>query len=145
MINKGLMTSNSAEWTTPQTLFDQLNAKYHFTLDPCSTHENAKCAKHYTIAEDGLIQSWRGERVFMNPPYGRNITEWVWKAWFEGRNNDALVVGLLPARTDTHWFHWYIYNYPDVRIEFLRGRLKFSGAKNSAPFPSMIVIWGYPE
>jgi site-specific DNA-methyltransferase (adenine-specific) len=142
MINKGLLTSNSAEWSTPQALFDRLNAKFHFTLDPCSTHENAKCVRHFTRAENGLIKPWQGERVFMNPPYGREIIAWARKAFFEARDNDALVVGLLPARTDTEWFHQYIYNLPNVRIEFLRGRLKFSGAKNSAPFPSMLVVWG---
>jgi site-specific DNA-methyltransferase (adenine-specific) len=141
MINKGLMSSNTSEWSTPQVLFDRLNAEYHFTLDPCSTHENAKCAKHYTIAEDGLRQSWQGERVFMNPPYGRAIKDWICKARVTSSCVGTLVVGLLPARTDTEWFHQYIYNLPNVQIEFLRGRLKFGGCKNSAPFPSMLVVW----
>lgn len=129
-------SSASSEWETPRALFDELDAVYHFTLDPCATPENAKCAKFYTKADDGLAQSWAGERVFMNPPYGREISKWVQKA---ATVNAELVVGLLPARTDTRWFHEHIAGQAGVR--FIRGRLKFSDAKNSAPFPSMIVLW----
>ena len=106
-MNKGLFTSNTAEWATPQDFFDKLDAEFHFTLDPCCTHENAKCKKHYTIAENGLQQDWTGERVFCNPPYGRKIGEWVKKA----HDSKCLTVMLLPARTDTKWFHEYIYIY----------------------------------
>lgn len=137
------MTSNKDDWETPQWLFDELDAKHHFTLDPCSTHENAKCAMHYTVEEDGLSRSWAGETVFCNPPYGRNICEWVEKCAKEGEH--AKVVLLIPARTDTRYFHDHIYNKPNVRVEFLRGRLKFEQegvALNSAPFPSMLVYWG---
>lgn len=115
------MTSDKDDWETPQALFDELNEKYHFTLDPCSTHENAKCAKHYTAEEDGLSQSWEGETVFCNPPYGRNIGKWVEKCAIESKH--AKVVMLIPARTDTAYFHDHIYHKAKVR--FIRGRLKF--------------------
>ena len=105
MISTGMLSSNTIEWATPQDLFDKLNEEFHFTLDPCSTDENAKCDKHYTIKDDGLSKSWDGERVFCNPPYGREIGKWVRKA----AESKALTVMLLPARTDTKWFHEYIY------------------------------------
>lgn len=136
------MTSNKDDWETPQALFDALNAVYHFTLDPCSTHENAKCEKHYTIKDDGLSKSWAGETVFCNPPYGRNIGDWVAKCAVESKH--AKVVMLIPARTDTKYFHEYIYEKPNVRYEFIRGRLKFEVGgvpMQSAPFPSMIVYF----
>lgn len=113
--------SERDDWETPQALFDSLDAIHHFTLDPCSTDENAKCAKHYTAADDGLSRSWEGETVFCNPPYGRNIAAWVRKCADESRH--ATVVMLIPVRTDTAYFHDYIYN--KARIEFIRGRLKF--------------------
>ena len=137
---KAAMTSEKDDWETPQALFDELDAVHHFTLDPCSTHENAKCEKHYTIEEDGLAQSWAGETVFCNPPYGRNIGEWVRKCSEESKH--AKIVMLIPARTDTAYFHDYIYHKAHVR--FIRGRLKFErggAALNSAPFPSMLVTW----
>ena len=127
-------SSKSYEWETPQDFFLELHREFDFTLDPCATHENAKLPKYYTKEENGLSKNWDGERVFMNPPYGREITKWVKKAY----ESKALVVGLLPARTDTQWFHNWIYN--KARIRFIKGRLKFS-KKNSAPFPSMVVIW----
>lgn len=126
---------------TPQALFDELDAEFGFTLDPCSTHENAKCEKHYTRGENGLSRSWDGERVFMNPPYGRVIETWVRKAWLtvaESLNPRTLVVGLLPARTDTAWWHDYIQDKAEVR--FLRGRVRYSGG-GPAPFPSCVVVW----
>ena len=135
------MMSERDDWETPQALFDELDAAYHFTLDPCSTHANAKCAKHYTVEDDGLAQSWAGEVVFCNPPYGRNIGAWVKKCHDEAEH--ATVVMLIPARTDTAYFHDYIYH--QARIEFLRGRLKFERggvAVQSAPFPSMLVMFG---
>lgn len=122
-------------WATPQSLFDELNQQYHFTLNPCATHANAKCAKHFTRQEDGLSQNWDGETVFMNPPYGREIGKWVAKAV----SSKATVVMLLPARTDTRWFHDHLYGNPDVELDFLKGRLKLGSATNSAPFPSLIA------
>ena len=130
-----IQTAQTVEWETPQDLFDKLNAEFHFTLDPCATPENAKCAKFYTKEQDGLKQNWEGQTVYCNPPYGREISRWVKKASEE----NALTVMLIPARTDTKWFHDYIYKKQEVR--FIKGRLKFGGEKNSAPFPSMIVIF----
>lgn len=136
-MNKGLFTSNSAEWATPTDFFDRLDREFHFTLDPCATHENAKCKRFFTKQENGLLQPWKGETVFCNPPYGREIAAWVKKAFDESRNG-ATVVMLIPARTDTAYFHDYIYNKAEIR--FLRGRLHFNESKQSAPFPSMVVI-----
>lgn len=135
MINKGLFTSLTDNWETPQYLFDELDREFHFTLDPCSNDENAKCKKHFTIEDNGLLQDWNNDIVFMNPPYGREIGKWVEKAY----KSNTTVVCLLPARTDTKWFHDYIYNKSEIR--FIKGRLKFGNSKNSAPFPSMIVIF----
>lgn len=125
--------SNTPEWSTPQDLFDQLNAEFNFTLDPCATKENAKCTKFYTKEQNGLSKDWTGERVFMNPPYGRQIGLWVKKL------SEIGGVALLPARTDTQWFHSYVYGKAEIR--FIKSRLKFGGSKNFAPFPSMIVIF----
>ena len=138
--NKEVMFSSATDdWATPQHIFDTLDRQFHFTLDPCATPENAKCKLYYTKQENGLAQSWVGHSVFMNPPYGREIGDWVRKAWLSGEKPGTVVVCLLPARTDTKWFHKYCVN---GTIWFIRGRLKFGGAKNSAPFPSMIVIFG---
>jgi site-specific DNA-methyltransferase (adenine-specific) len=135
------MSSNTPEWATPQWLFDALNGVYRFTLDPCSTHANAKCRKHYTREDDGLSRSWAGETVFMNPPYGKEILSWVYKCLIESKMWGAKpIVALLPARTDTRWFHDYVYGRAE--IYFIRGRLKFGDGKGSAPFPSMIAVWG---
>lgn len=134
-------TAKSHEWGTPQWLFDELNKEFGpFTLDPCATAENAKCDKFYTKEQNGLEQSWAGETVFMNPPYGREIAHWVKKAHEEWMIAAVTTVALLPARTDTRWFHDHICKKgPEIR--FLKGRLRFGGATNSAPFPSMVVIW----
>lgn len=139
------MTSSKDDWETPQKLFDELNAKYSFTLDPCCTHENKKCEKHFTEEDDGLSQSWAGERVYCNPPYGRGIGKWVEKCYNETHGGGCpLVVALIPARTDTSYFHDWIYKKDGVSVDFLRGRLKFEvGGKprESAPFPSMVVVF----
>lgn len=130
MITTGLMSSNKHDWETPQELFDKLNKEYNFTLDPCASDDNHKCAKYYTEETDGLSQSWEGETVFCNPPYGRYIKEWVKKCHDESKH--AKVVMLIPARTDTSYFHDYIYHKAD--IEFIRGRLRFEiggGAKTA--------------
>lgn len=136
MINRGMFTSNSDEWETPLQLFNLFDQKYHFTLDVCATPQNAKCKKYFTKKEDGLAQDWAKEVCWMNPPYGREIGKWIKKAV----DSKATVVCLLPARTDTAWFHDHLYHNDKVKIIFLQGRLKFSNAKNSAPFPSMIAI-----
>ena len=136
MINKGLMTSKTPEWSTPQDLFDKLNREFYFTLDPCATPENAKCKRYFTREQDGLKQTWDGV-VFMNPPYGRGIVEWLKKA-YESAREGATVVCLVPSRTDTRW--WWDYCMKG-EIRFIKGRLKFGGSKNSAPFPSAVVIF----
>lgn len=136
MINKGLFSSNSDNWETPLDLFERLDQEFNFDLDVCANDFNTKCFNYYTLKEDGLVQEWIGN-IWCNPPYGRNIGKWVKKA-YESSLNGNLVVMLLPARTDTKWFHDYIYNKSEIR--FLKGRLKFSNSKASAPFPSMIVI-----
>jgi len=138
-MDKVLLSSKSNEWETPQALFDDLDDEFHFTLDPCSTHENAKCEKHYTAEDDGLSHSWVGETVFMNPPYGREIGKWIKKAYEESQNG-AVVVCLIPSRTDTNYWHDYCMK-GDIR--FLRGRVYFkggNGARSPAPFPSAIVV-----
>ena len=115
-------SSECQEWETPADLFKELDKKYHFTLDPCSTDQNAKCNKHYTKRDNGLKKSWQGETVFCNPPYGRDIKDWVKKCYEESRH--AKIVMLIPARTDTRWFHEYIYQ--KAEIIFLKGRIKFT-------------------
>lgn len=140
MLNQGLFSSNSNEWATPQAFFDELNAEFHFNLDPCSTHENAKCEEHFTLEDNGLDKDWGGYRVFCNPPYGRELSRWVKKCYDESRKPDTLVVMLIPARTDTSYFHDYIY-HKAREIRFIRGRLHFNESKQGAPFPSMVVIF----
>lgn len=132
-------SSKTEEWSTPQALFDELDKEFFFTLDPCAKSENAKCKRFFTKEIDGLKQSRHGERVFCNPPYGRPIGAWVQKAHDEVQGGGMIAVLLLPARTDTKWFHDFIYGQAEIR--FIRGRLKFGDSKNSAPFPSMIVIF----
>lgn len=132
-----LFSSKKHDWETPDWLFDELDAEFHFTLDAAASDNNAKCDLYCTEESDGLTTSWTGHTVFVNPPYS-NVAAWVEKAWQE-YTRGATVVMLLPARTDTRYFHRWIYHRSEIR--FLKGRLKFSGSKNSAPFPSMIVIF----
>lgn len=142
MSNKPYISaSKSVEWETPKWLFDELNSEFNFTIDVCATHDNAKCDRYFTIKEDGLSQQWTNERVWMNPPYGREITKWVRKAYYQ-RFKAQIIVALLPSYTSAAWFHDYIYNKAEIR--FLRGRLKFSN-KEGAPFGSIIVIWVNPD
>lgn len=109
-MNTKLMFSSKTDlWSTPQDFYNNLNEEFNFNLDPCSTHENAKCEKHFTIVEDGLKQNWGGYIVFCNPPYGREIKKWVEKASKESKKENTKVVMLIPARTDTSYFHDYIY------------------------------------
>lgn len=136
-MNTNLMfSSKTPEWETPQDFYNKLDAEFKFSLDPCATKENAKCKKFFTIEDDGLKKSWDNEIVFCNPPYGREISLWVRKA---SMARGGCVVLLIPARTDTAYFHDYIYQRTEIR--FLRGRLKFGNNKNSAPFPSMVIIF----
>lgn len=129
----------AVEWETPQPLFDALNAEFHFDLDPAASHTNHKCARYYTVEDDGLRQAWDG-RVFLNPPYGRGIGEWVGRAAFRTmRDACPLAVCLLPVRTDTKWFHGWCWAAYEIRL--LKGRIRFVGAEQDAPFPSMLVIF----
>ena len=130
--------SETNEWSTPQYLFDELNYEFNFTLDPCATDDNAKCKKYYIIEDDGLKQDWSNEIVFMNPPYGREIKHWIKKAYLESLKG-ATIVCLIPSRTDTSYWHDYIFGKSEIR--FIKGRIKFGDSKNSAPFPSAIVIF----
>lgn len=133
-MNNDLMFSSKSEmWETPQAFFDDLNNLFQFTLDACATPENAKCERYFTPEMDGLKQEWDGV-VWCNPPYGRGVGAWVEKAHRTAEESDATVVMLLPARTDTAWFHDYCYNDKYATINFVRGRLKFGGEKNSAAF-----------
>ena len=136
-----IFSSTTDLWETPQDLFNKLDQEFNFGLDACALPENAKCKKYYTPMQDGLSQEWKGT-VWCNPPYGRNVVKWVKKA-YEASKAGATVVMLLPARTDTRWFHDYINGQAEVR--FLKGRLKFGGAKNSAPFPNMVVVFKSKE
>jgi phage N-6-adenine-methyltransferase len=124
-------------WETPQPFFDVWNKKFNFDLDVCATNENAKCPLYYTKEKDGLSNRWAGT-VWMNPPYGKEISKWMKKAYESARDGDATVVCLVPARTDTAWWHDYAMKGD---ITFIRGRLKFGNAKNSAPFPSAVVVF----
>ena len=136
-LNKGLMTSNSDEWETPRWLFDRLNERFSFTIDVAATRENRLCDAWYDSRDDGLTQSWEGERVFCNPPYSQ-ISLWAHKFAFEAKNA-SLIVALIPARPDTAWWNDYIKT-ADL-VHFIRGRLHFGDSKNSAPFPSAIAFW----
>lgn len=127
-------------WATPQTFYDGVAERFAFDLDVCATPDNAKCGRYFTKADDGLAQDWRGT-CWMNPPYGREIGKWMQKA-YESSLAGATVVCLVPARTDTAWWHDYATK---GRIEFIRGRLKFGGSLNSAPFPSALVIFETQE
>ena len=141
MNTETMFSSKTDLWATPQDFYDKLNSEFHFTLDPCATPHNAKCVKFYTKEQDGLRKDWGGNTVFCNPPYGRAIKDWVKKSSEEAKKPNTTVVMLIPARTDTSYFHDYIYRKPNVEIRFIRGRLKFGDGKNSAPFPSMVVIF----
>lgn len=127
--------SDRHDWETPQFLFDGLNAEFRFELDVCATAKTAKCRRYFTPEDDGLTQEWAGV-CWMNPPYGREIERWMAKA-VDSAHGGALVVCLVPARTDTRWWHKYARR---GEIRYLRGRLRFGDATNAAPFPSAIVV-----
>jgi len=137
---RGVMfSSKTGVWATPQDFYDKLDRLYGpFTLDPCANAENAKTANYFTEADDGLAQDWSGNVVFCNPPYN-NMKDWSKKCRDEALKSDTTVVLLCPARTDTRYFHDSIM-FAD-EIFFIKGRLKFGGSKNSAPFPSMVAVF----
>jgi phage N-6-adenine-methyltransferase len=131
-------SSATVEWETPAAFFAKLNRRFQFTLDPCATSDNAKCALYFTKEQDGLAQDWETHRVFCNPPYGRKLGHWARKC-FEASLRGALVVLVVPARTDTKWFHDWVQG--KANIKFIRGRLQFGEATNGAPFPSIIAVY----
>ena len=131
--------SENENYATPLDFFKKLDKEFHFTLDPCSDDLNYKCTKHYTRFDDGLSKSWENETVFMTPPYGRIIPLWVEKAYKESKKHQIIIVGLLPARIDTKWFHDFCLKSCEIR--FIKGRLKFGDSGQSAPFANILVIW----
>lgn len=134
-----MFSSKNEKCETPQYFFDSLNDEFHFDLDPAASDDNHKCDTYFTKQQDGLLQDWGGHTVFCNPPYGRKTGEWVKKAYLESCKPGTTVVMLLPGRTDVKWFHDYCLPYGEIR--YIRGRLKFGESKNSAPFPSIVVIF----
>ncbi len=134
-----MTSSKDMTWATPQDWFKYLNLEFKFTLDPCCYPETAKCKKFYTPDDDGLSKSWENERVYMNPPYGSHISQWMEKAYYEAKNNGALVVCFVPARVDTQWWHNFAAKATDIRFPI--GRVKFEGATSPAPFPIAVVIF----
>lgn len=149
-MNKVHFSSAKEDWETPQALFDELNKEFNFNLDVCASKHNNKCFYYITEENDTLLVNWHRHSnefqpypiCWMNPPYGREIGKFIKKAYEESQRG-CTVVCLLPSRTDTRWFHNYILGKAEIR--FIKGRLKFVGAKSSAPFPSMIVIFRPPN
>ena len=143
-VNNVHFSSRSKTWETPDDFFRLVNRRFRFTLDVCATPQTAKVSRFFTPEHNGLLQSWAGERCWLNPPYGRGkagIAPWIAKAHSEAAENGATVVLLLPARTDTAWWHKYV---SQGEIFFLRGRLRFKGAGEDAPFPSALVVFWPP-
>ena len=136
---KVMFSSKTNEWETPAEFYNSLEKRFQFTLDPCATPKTAKCTKYFTEEDDGLSQDWSGNTVFMNPPYGREIKKWIKKAYQESRKSGTTVVCLIPSRTDTKYWHEYCMKAHEVY--FVKGRLKFGESKNSAPFPSAVVVF----
>lgn len=144
-MNAALLSSKKMDYCTPQAFFDELNREFHFTLDAAATDKSAKCPAYFTPETDGLKSPWNvagGGPVFCNPPYGREVGKWVRKAYEEAQSGTTVVL-LIPARTDTTYFHDYIYGKAEIR--FIRGRLRFTDEEGNAyapaPFPSMVVIY----
>lgn len=136
-MNTDLMFSSKTDlWSTPQDFYDKLHQEFSFTLDVCATAENSKCARFFTREDDSLKQTWTGI-CWCNPPYGREMAAFIRKG-YESAQQGATVVMLIPARTDTAVWHDYCMK---GEIRFIRGRLKFGGQSNSAPFPSAVVIF----
>lgn len=138
MITSGYFSSLAEDWETPQDLFDKLDDEFLFTLDVCAKPENSKCKRFFSKEQNGLNQDWGNDTVWCNPPYGKGIENWI-KRCYEHSMGGGTAVMLLPARTDTRWFHNYILGKAEIR--FCKGRLRFNGCKSSAPFPSIIVIY----
>jgi len=142
MVDAALFSSATTEWSTPQDFFDKLDREFGFQLDAAATPDNAKCARFYTDRNNGLREDWTPGPVWCNPPYGRGMSAaWVKKGHDEAIRHRQTVVMLVPSRTDTRWFHDFVYNKIGVEVRFVRGRLKFGGSTNSAPFPSMVIVF----
>jgi phage N-6-adenine-methyltransferase len=140
-LTSGLFTSRTEEWETPRYVFESLDAEFHFQVDVCATSENAKCKVYFDKQVDGLEREWSPFRCWMNPPYGKNISKWMKKAYEESQRG-ALVVCLVPCRTDTRWWHDWAMKAAEIRL--VSGRISFGDKKQSAPFPSCVVIY-FPE
>jgi len=139
MVSDVLFSSNRDDWETPQPFFDRLDQEFSFTLDPCANDQNHKCALYYTRVQDGLARPWTGHTVWVNPPYGKKVLpNWVRKCWLACQHGTTVVL-LIPARTDTAYWHDYVMQSAEVRL--VRGRLRFVGAKGAAPFPSTVVVF----
>lgn len=139
MLNDSLYSSEKMDWPTPDYLYRALDAEFNFTLDPCASKHNAKCESYFTESDNGLEQKWSG-RAFMNPPYGRSISQWVAKARSEVEGGNAeLVVCLVPVRSDSKWFHENCMRADEIRL--MDQRIEFAGATNKAPFPTCLVIF----
>lgn len=142
-MNQALLSSKNMNWCTPQWFFDELDKEFHFVLDAAATEKSAKCKEFFTPETDALKQRWnKGGAVFCNPPYGKELSKWVKKAYEEYTRGETVVL-LIPARTDTRYFHEYIYGRAEIR--FIKGRLKFcdedGNERDAAPFPSMVVVF----
>ena len=134
--------SASHEWETPRALFERLHVEFAFTVDGAALDHNARLPRYWTPYSDGLGQSWEGERVFVNPPFGKEIANWTRKASREVQRGCPLAVLLVPVRSDTAWWHETVLGRAEVR--FLRGRVKFEQrgmAKDAAPFPCCLLIY----
>ena len=138
-MNKGMNSSDRSDWETPQDFFNRLNRIYEFTLDVCATAENTKCNLYYTPEDDGLSQSWKYHVCWLNPPYGREISAWMRKAYLETKKGNCRVVALIPARTDTKWWHRYVMKAATIGL--VKGRLTFVGGESAAPFPSAVAFF----
>ena len=137
-MNTGVIfSSDDMTWETPQNIFNKLDNEFNFTLDVCALAETAKCKKYYTPDTDGLKQEWNGT-CWMNPPYGRQIGAWLKKAYEDSLKGNTIVC-LIPSRTDTKYWHDYCMKASEIR--FVKGRLKFGNATNSAPFPSAVIVF----
>jgi len=139
---KVMFSSKETDWATPRDFFDRLDDRFGFDLDPCASSENAKCDVFYTVEDDGLSRNWgKNKKVFVNPPYGRDIKKWIRKSYEESKNNGNTVVMLIPSRTDTAY--WHEYCMKAAEIYFVKGRLKFGDATAGAPFPSAVVVFNW--
>ena len=138
-MTKGLTSTGNIVAETPKYLFDRISSIFNFSLDVCALPENAKCESYYTPKDDGLSKPWRGG-VWCNPPYGREISSWVKKAYEESQKEyNSFVLMLLPARTDTKW--WWDWVQGKATLFFIKGRVKFGDHNVGAPFPSVLALY----